>query len=216
MQLLYIEGVWRAGGNEAMVAPRIVTDDAIDDLLDRVDGLVLVGGGDIDPAQYGQTQHETVYDVFPESDSLELTLARRAVHLGVPTLAICRGMQVLNVALGGTLQQHLDDHLLPIHRTGVTHAVDVVAGSRLSQVSPTFDACWSYHHQVVDGVGSGLVVTAKSSEGLIEAIELADDTRWIVGVQWHPERNAADDPQQQSLFDELIVRARTYREGKYS
>jgi putative glutamine amidotransferase len=215
MQLLYVEAVWRAGGNEAIVAPRIVTESVVDDLLSRVDGLVLVGGGDIDPARYGQQPHPSVYDVFVEADELELTLARRAVALGVPTLAICRGMQVLNVALGGTLQQHLDhDDLIEAHRTARTHPVDVAAGTRLAAVSTEMDACWSFHHQVVDQLGDGLMVSAKSADGLIEAIEPTDAAAWVVAVQWHPERNAAEDEQQQALFDELIHQARLYRSGR--
>jgi putative glutamine amidotransferase len=213
MQMLYVEAIWRAGCHESMLAPRHITHDDALDILGRVDGLVLVGGGDVDPAHYGQDRHPEVYGVSESSDSLELTLARAAVELGVPTLAICRGMQVLNVALGGTLKQHLDpSEGWDPHRLGECHAVHVVDGSRLAQVSPsTFDAAWSYHHQAIDRVADGLIVTAKADDGCIEAIEHAAQDAWIVGVQWHPERTAAVDAQQQRLFDVLATHARDRR-----
>ncbi len=209
MQMLYVEAIWRAGCHESMLAPRHLSHDDALDLLQRVDGLVLVGGGDVDPARYGQDRHPEVYGVSEESDALELTLARAAVELGVPTLAICRGMQVLNVALGGTLQQHLDpSEGWDPHRLGECHPVEVSEGSRLAALAaPRFDAAWSYHHQAIDTVGAGLVITAKADDGCIEAIELSDPNAWIVGVQWHPERTAAHDPQQQLLFDRLAMAA---------
>ncbi len=209
MQMLYVEAIWRAGCHESMLAPRHITHDEAVEILQRVDGLVLVGGGDVDPARYGQDRHPEVYGVSEASDSLELTLARAAVELGVPTLAICRGMQVLNIAMGGSLQQHLDpSEGWDPHRLGECHPVHVVDGSRLSRVSPQqFDAAWSYHHQAIDRVGDGLSVTAKADDGCVEAIELIDQEAWIVGVQWHPERTAATDVQQQRLFDTLATYA---------
>jgi putative glutamine amidotransferase len=209
MQMLYVEAIWRAGCNEAMVAPRHLSHEDALDLLTRVDGLVLVGGGDIDPARYADQRHPEVYDVYESSDALEITLAQAAVELGVPTLAICRGMQVLNVALGGTLRQHLepDDGWQP-HRIGECHSVEVIEGSRLSECGHRFDAAWSFHHQAIDTLGDQLVVTAKADDGCIEAIELSAADTWIVGVQWHPERTAATDPQQQWLFDTLADHAR--------
>jgi putative glutamine amidotransferase len=208
MQMLYVEAIWRAGCNESMLAPRHIDHDDALDLLKRVDGLVLVGGGDVDPARYGQDRHPEVYGVSEESDSLELTLARAAVELGVPTLAICRGMQVLNIALGGTLKQHLDpSEGWDPHRLGECHSVQVVAGSRVAKIGPQVDAAWSYHHQAIDALGDGLVVTAKADDGCIEAIEFSSTDDWIVGVQWHPERTAETDPQQQWLFDTLAIHA---------
>ncbi len=215
MQMLYVEAIWRAGCNESMLAPRHLTHDDALDVLSRVDGLVLVGGGDVDPARYGQDRHPEVYGVSEASDALELTLARAAVELQLPTLAICRGMQVLNIAMGGTLQQHLDpsDGWDP-HRLGECHSVQVVQGSRLAKMGAQFDAAWSYHHQAIDSLGAGLTVTAKADDGCVEAIEVEANNSWIVGVQWHPERTASGDTQQQWLFDSLATHARDYSKSK--
>ena len=181
--------------------------------LERVDGLLLIGGGDLDPASYGAEPQAEVYGVFPESDAFELALARAAVVAGVPTLAVCRGIQVLNVALGGTLDQHITtrpgvvDHGVP----GVgsaSHPVRVLAGSRLAAamgVDADPVACSSHHHQAVAKLGDGLVAVGWSSDGLVEAVEHVDG--WVVGVQWHPEDTAADDPAQQGLFDALVGQA---------
>jgi putative glutamine amidotransferase len=213
MQQTYLEGVWRAGGNDAMIAPRPMTTEHAKELLSRVDGLILVGGGDIDPALFGQTPHPQVYGVDAEHDSLELALVHAAIELGVPTLAICRGMQVLNVALGGNLHQHITrepgfgSHGDP--REGFAlHGVSVEPGTLLAKAiggSPTIDQCWSFHHQALDQLGDGLRVTAVSDDGAIEAVEFTDaDRSWMLGVQWHPERTAHTDHVQQGLFDELI------------
>jgi putative glutamine amidotransferase len=203
MQMLYVESIWRAGCMEAMLAPRNLSDDDALDLLSRVDGLVLVGGGDVDPARYGQPPHPTVYGVNAASDDLELTLARAAVELQLPTLAICRGMQVLNVAMGGTLKQHLEpDEGWGEHRAGTCHPVKVMAGSQLAELGgDRFDAAWSFHHQAIDELAPGLTINATAEDGCIEGFEHEDS--WIMAVQWHPERTAASDPQQQALFDEL-------------
>jgi putative glutamine amidotransferase len=213
MQMLYVESIWRAGCLEAMVAPRNLTHDDALDLLSRVDGLVLVGGGDVDPARYGQTQHPTVYGVNAASDDLELTLAKAAVELGLPTLGICRGMQVLNVALGGTLKQHLEPNEgWGEHRAGSCHPVKVVDGSQLAAVGGDhFDAAWSFHHQMIDELAPGLTINATAEDGCIEGFEHNDS--WIMAVQWHPERTAAGDPQQQALFDELGRQALAYRKS---
>jgi putative glutamine amidotransferase len=216
MQQTYLDGVWRAGGNDAMIAPRPMTTDDAKEILCRVDGLVLVGGGDVDPALFGQPPHEQVYGVDADSDSLEIALVRAATDLGVPTLAICRGMQVLNVAFGGTLLQHITrepgfgPHGDPregfaLHRVSVepaTHLAKAVGGA------PTIEQCWSFHHQAIDRVADGLRITATSDDGTIEAVEWADPEQpWMMAVQWHPERRAHTDHVQQSLFDELIRQA---------
>jgi putative glutamine amidotransferase len=211
MQRSYLEGIWRAGCLEAMIAPRSLTDNEADDLLARMDGLVLVGGGDIDPAHYGQDAHPEVYGVNALSDALELTLVKAAVRARIPTLAICRGMQVLNVALGGTLCQHLDPaDGWDIHR-GPLHRIDVEPGSRIAAVAAPFDEAWSWHHQAVDQPGAGLVITGRAEDGCVEAVELDSRDTWIVGVQWHPERTAHTDAQQQGLFEALGEQARSYR-----
>ena len=214
MQHSYLDGVWRAGGMEAMIAPRFVADDEADELVSRLDGLVLVGGGDVDPALYGAARHERVYGVDAASDALEIALAKAALRAELPLLAICRGMQVLNVALGGTLDQHLTgrpgliDHGQPGAGRAL-HDVAIVPGSLLAKTqggASSMANCWSYHHQAVDRVGEGLVVSARSPDGIVEAVEFADagDRGWMLAIQWHPERTAATDPAHQSLFDELI------------
>jgi putative glutamine amidotransferase len=196
-------------------------------ILEPFDGLVLVGGGDVDPARYGaalDTEHN--YGVEEDRDELEIGLLLAADRLHVPTLAICRGMQVMNVAFGGTLHQHLPDmpglleHGVPVADTITTHEVTPTPGSRLSATTKSGPlVCSSHHHQGVDRLGTDLVATGHSPDGLVEAIELRqndpDDVHlpWMVGVQWHPEDTAPGDPAQQSLFDaiELLARLRGTR-----
>lgn len=221
MQNVYLEALWRAGCDEAIVAPRMWSFDDARSFLSRLDGLVLVGGGDVDPARFGQPRHERTYGVVAESDQLEVAMLEAAIDLGLPTLAICRGLQVLNVAFGGTLHQHITDapgfqHHGQPGEGFASHGVDVEPGSLLSKSqggSTRIDACWSYHHQVIDELGVGLVVTARSDDGAIEAVEVARSraTDWLVAVQWHPERTAATDPSQQALFDELARQAEARR-----
>ena len=215
MQMTYIEALWRAGGHEAMLAPREITD--ADALLARVDGLILVGGGDIDPVHFGQPPHHQAYGFEAASDTLELALARAALRAELPLLAICRGMQVLNVALGGTLHQHITgadgvgEHGDP--RLGFAgHGVDVESGSLIDKAiggAGRIDSCWSFHHQAVDRLAPGLVVTGRSDDGMIEAVEFdsSHSRSWMIGCQWHPERTAHDDPQQQALFNDLVAAA---------
>jgi putative glutamine amidotransferase len=203
----YISSVRRAGGRALLVPPG-EPDPA--GLLDLVDGLLLTGGGDIDPARFGGAPHETVYQTDTQRDSLELDLIRMAIDRGTPTLAICRGMQVVNVALGGTLHVHLPDvvgetvrHRLP-PREPVPHAVSVEDGCSLalimgaSEVEPM-----SWHHQGVDELGDGLRVVATAPDGVIEAVAL-DEHPWLAAVQWHPELTAAADPTQAALFDAFV------------
>lgn len=216
MQYTYLESLWRAGCDEAIVAPRPLSDAEARNYLSRVDGLVLVGGGDMDPALFGQERHPRVYDVEPKSDALELALAKAAFEMGKPFLAICRGMQVLNVALGGTLHQHITgesgfgEHGDPAEGKAM-HGVEVEAGSMLSKAiggETTIEECWSFHHQAIDSLAPGLTVSARSYDGAIEGIERADPAAgWVLGVQWHPERTSHRDPLQQALFNELSAQA---------
>jgi putative glutamine amidotransferase len=216
IQYTYLESLWRSGCDEAMVAPRSLTASDARAYLSRVDGLVIVGGGDVDPALFGQERHEKVYDVEPNSDALELALAKAAFEMGKPFLAICRGMQVLNVALGGTLHQHITrepgfgEHGDPSEGKAL-HSVNVDPGTALSKAiggASTIESCWSFHHQAIDILGAGLIVSARSDDGAVEGIERADSGGgWLVGVQWHPERTSHQDPNQQSLFNELAAHA---------
>jgi gamma-glutamyl-gamma-aminobutyrate hydrolase PuuD len=198
----YCDAVVRAGGIPVVLPPSNELIDRIDDVLDRVDGLVLHGGVDINPRRYGATTIDpNVYGVSDELDDVEFAVLTRAIERDLPTLAICRGFQVLNVERGGSLIQHLESDA---HRD-VFHEVEVSDGSRLAEALGSHRAgrCHSFHHQVVDRLGDGLVITGHADDGIIEAIEVVD-RRWVVGVQWHPEDTAADDPEQQALFDRFV------------
>lgn len=220
MQNVYLDALWRSGADEAIVAPRSISVDDAKQYLERMDGLVLVGGGDVDPQRFGQIAHPRTYGVVDTSDDLEMSLMLAALELGLPTLAICRGLQVLNVALGGSLHQHITDgpgfqHHGQPGEGHVRHSVEVEAGSLLAKTqggAARIESCWSYHHQAADQLGTGLVVSARSDDGTVEALELeeAESKGWMVAVQWHPERTAANDPAQQVLFDELSRQALDY------
>ncbi|MGI8685455.1 MAG: gamma-glutamyl-gamma-aminobutyrate hydrolase family protein [Acidimicrobiales bacterium] len=204
----YVSSVDRAGLRPVLLPP--ASGIGADELLAPFDGLLLAGGGDVDPARYGGGEpHPAVYGVDPVRDEAELGLALAALEAGIPLFAICRGMQVLNVALGGTLHQHLPDlsgldlHGHPTGQSSVLHDVKVPDGSRLAAAcGRAVLRCTSHHHQGVDRLADGLVAVAWSGDGLVEAVELADPGRpWVVGVQWHPEMTSADDPGQQAIFD---------------
>jgi putative glutamine amidotransferase len=199
----YADAIHRAGGRLLALPP---IDDRLDELVEvvaRVDGVVLHGGGDLDPARYGAAdRHPAVAGVEPAHDRVELAVVAAALDVGVPVLAICRGMQVLNVALGGTLVQHLEpsavDHLDALHEVAVS------PGSRLaSALGTTAVTGHSWHHQALDRLGDGLVVTGRAADGVVEAVELPG--RWVLGVQWHPEDTAAEDPVNQRLFDAFVA-----------
>ena len=206
---LYLDALCRAGASPMVVHPGLPVN-ALADVLGRADGLLLLGGGDVDPDCYGATdRHPTLYDIRSDQDAFELAALRCAISLDMPVLAVCRGAQLLNVACGGTLRQHIgDDESLGEHR-GVVHPVSVSAGSRVaSLVGGEAAEVASRHHQAVDTLGSGLTVTARAPDGIVEAVEL--DEGWVVGVQWHPEDTAATDPAQQSVFDGFVARCRAF------
>jgi putative glutamine amidotransferase len=201
----YFRAVERAGGVPLMLPPIPSLTDRFVDLVHRVDAIVLHGGGDVDPRRYGEDPSaEQLYGIVAEHDEVEIALVREAVAADVPMLAICRGMQVLNVALGGSLVQHIgsEDHWLQLH------PVEVDADSRLAAAlgSTRAEACHSVHHQAVARLGEGLRVVGHAADGIPEAIE-AEHCRWAVGVQWHPEDTAGADAQQQRLFDQLLAQA---------
>jgi len=187
-------------------------------VLDHVNGLLLAGGGDVDPARYGAAPHPQNYGVDPARDEVELTLVRAAMDAGVPVLAVCRGLQVLNVAMGGTLHQHLpelegmDLHGHPLRDMSVLHEVKVAAGTQLAQACGSeVLRCASHHHQGIDRLADGLTAVAWSGDGLVEAVERSDpEHAWLVAVQWHPEMTPAD-PCQQGLFDAFVAEAAARR-----
>jgi putative glutamine amidotransferase len=210
----YVEALHRAGAREAILMPVAIDDADAGEVLDRFDGLLLIGGGDLQPEEYGQERRDEVYGVIPHRDRFEVALARAAVARGLPTLAICRGHQVLNVAMGGSLDQHISDRngVLAHGKPGVpggssVHDVEIERGSRLAgAMGVTRASCSSHHHQAVDHPGGGLRVTARAPDRVIEGIELDGDA-WIVGAQWHPEDTAGADPVQQRLFDAFVRQA---------
>jgi putative glutamine amidotransferase len=201
----YFRGVQRAGGVPLMLPPIPALIDRLPDVLSRFDAVVLHGGGDVDPRRYGQQPTaDELYGIVAEHDEVELAVVHAALAIDLPILAICRGMQIVNVALGGSLVQHIgtEDHWF------ATHPVDVAPGSRLSKALGTERpaACHSVHHQSIGRLGDGLTLVGQADDGMPEAMEV-DDARWAVCVQWHPEDTAATDPQQQALFDELVRQA---------
>ena len=208
----YFESLTRAGAWPALIDP--VGDPA--GLLDRFAALVLTGGADLDPETYGQAPHAKTYGVHREADDFELALARDARARELPTLAICRGFQVLNTALGGTLYQHIPENpgVEPHGRPGEpgggrTQEINIEAGTLLAKVMGTnrpVGTC--HHHQAVDQVGAGLRVVARADDGIVEGLELTDTGGWMLAVQWHPEDTAATDPANQRLFDALVAETR--------
>jgi putative glutamine amidotransferase len=191
----FVEPVRRAGALALLLAPDPELIAAPDELLDRVDGLMLAGGADVDPASYGAQPHPLTLDPDPARDAFEIALVRRALQRDLPLLGICRGMQIIAVACGGTLHQHLPERLGHEHHRrvagsfdGADHDVRLLAGSLAARAAgEELHATKSHHHQGVDRVGDGLLVTGWAQiDELPEAIE-APGNRFALGVQWHPE-----------------------------
>ena len=203
--LAYVKAVRKAGGIPVLL-PLVEPDDAAA-LVARVDGVILTGGFDVDPSTYGQPPHPETGPVDPVRDGLELAAARATVAADIPLLAICRGIQVLNVALGGTLVQHLDKHHNVERYNEVVHPVSVEAGSVLAgwlEGADSLDVN-TLHHQAVDSVAPGCRAVAWAHDGTVEGIEV-EGARAVVGVQWHPEllRHL---PDHLRLFESLVAAA---------
>jgi gamma-glutamyl-gamma-aminobutyrate hydrolase PuuD len=197
----YVAALVAAGAQVALLPPSAPAHPEA--LLAPFDGLLLAGGGDIEPARYGAADHPAQYGTDPDRDQLELELARAAVRLGIPTLGICRGVQLLNVAFGGTLVQHLPDvDGLVEHRNEAKqamHGLRVEPGSRLAGALGQVEAeGLSHHHQSLDRLGDGFRPVAWAPDGLVEGIERVEG--WTVGVLWHPESTAQADPVQHRLL----------------
>jgi len=206
----YVRAVERAGGRALLVPP---SDDGVDETLEALDGLIFSGGSDLDPELYGQEAHAETLGVVRNRDTAELALLEAALERDMPVLAICRGSQVLNVARGGDLVQHLPDVVgdeKHKHTPGTfaDHDVSVEDGSRLASVLGERAPVKSHHHQGFGEVGEGLRVVAHAEDGTIEAVE--DPTRrFALGVLWHPE--AGEDAR---LFEELVREAEQYRSAR--
>ncbi len=214
--LTYVNALIRAGASPLLI-PHLPGGVQLRTLYESLDGLLLPGGEDVDPAHYGESRHEECGTVSPERDETELTLARWAMAEGKPLLSICRGIQVLNVALGGSLYQDIPaqrpgaekhDWHSGFSRDHLPHTVAVTPGTRLADlVGAGLLPVNSLHHQAVKEVAPGLVATARTADEIIEAVE-APDHPFALGIQWHPEELAGNDARAQRLFDSLVAASR--------
>jgi putative glutamine amidotransferase len=211
----YIEGITRAGGLAIMLPPQQLSSAEAKDIVSSLDGLMLCGGRDIDPSRYGQSPHAEAEQPDKLRDDLEEKLLSAAIDADLPFLGICRGAQMLNINRGGTLIQHLPDvvgdNRYQLGNAQFTPAdVEVETSSILgSLVGDKVSNAALYHHQAIDELGKGLKITAKSEDGIVEAVELADHP-FGVAVQWHPEQTLDD----LRIFEGLIEAARKYRGTK--
>ncbi|WP_344792067.1 gamma-glutamyl-gamma-aminobutyrate hydrolase family protein [Gryllotalpicola daejeonensis] len=210
----YLDGVTDAGGIAVLLPPQPASATDAAEVLSRLDGLIIAGGVDVDPARYGQAPHEKTDAPQELRDAWDFALLDAAITAEVPFLAICRGAQVLNVLRGGTLHQHLPDVVgSPRYQLGGGAfnrvPIEVEPGSAVGELIGEHALGSMYHHQAIDEVGEGLVVTARSDEGVIEAVELPE-VPFGVAVQWHPEEDTAD----RRLFAGLVDAARTYASGR--
>ena len=207
----YVRAVEQAGGRALLVPP---SEDGVEETLEALDGLVFSGGSDLDPDLYDQEAHEQTFGISKERDRAELELLKAALDRDMPVLAICRGSQVLNVARGGDLVQHLPDVVgdeKHKHTPGAfaDHDVTVEDGTRLASLLGDHAPVKSHHHQGIGRIGAGLRVAAHAEDGSVEAVE-DPGRRFAVGVLWHPE--AGEDAR---LFEELVREAAQYRESRH-
>jgi putative glutamine amidotransferase len=206
----YVQAVEAAGGRALLVPPSM---EGIEETLDALDGLLFSGGSDLDPELYGQEAHSETDGVVPERDRAEIALLQAALERDMPVLAVCRGSQVLNVARGGDLVQHLPEVVgdeKHKHTPGVfaDHDVDLVSGTRVQQILGDHAPVKSHHHQGYGQLGEGLREAARADDGTIEALE-DPSRRFALGVLWHPE--AGEDF---ALFEALVEEARAYHEAR--
>jgi putative glutamine amidotransferase len=215
----YVKGVSEAGGVPVILSPSLSLR-AAETLLDGLDGLLLSGGPDLDPGYYGEGPIPELGTTIPEWDALEMALLRLALEQGMPIFGICRGMQILNVALGGTLYQDVPsqlgadvfNHWQTTPKCQVTHEVEVLDDSYLAKITdrPKVEVN-SYHHQGIKGLADVLTVAARCADGVIEALESRYfSDRWIVGVQWHPEGMRDTESGHRNLFEAHVCAAERY------
>jgi len=212
----YLHAVQQAGGVPVVLPPQL-SEASLARLARGLDGLLLTGGGDIDPARFGEAPHPTLYDVAPSRDSLETAAIQAAMDRRLPILAICRGAQVLNVALGGSLFQDVGTepgteirHSQQEPRDQPSHKVKVAPGSLLAETLGADEVeVNSMHHQAVKAVGAGLAAVAWAPDQIVEGLELTDRSRFVLGVQWHPEELVGHSEPARRLFAALVRSART-------
>ncbi|EPR77632.1 Gamma-glutamyl-GABA hydrolase [Leifsonia rubra CMS 76R] len=214
---IYFEAVTDAGGIAVLLPPQPVDSEIAASIIHGLDGLILTGGKDVDPARYGQEAHPTTDVPRKDRDAFEDALVRAAIEQNVPFLGICRGAQMLNVALGGTIHQHLPDVIGSTRYSagGGTFLVNDVAVEPQSTLASLLGgdrniAVKSYHHQAIDELADGLVVTGRGDDGVIQAIELPS-VDFGVAVQWHPEEDAKEDAR---LFRGIVDAAARHRESR--
>jgi putative glutamine amidotransferase len=209
-----VAAVYAAGGEPLVVHPHApgaeVSEVEVAERLHWAEGILLPGGGDLSARWYARHAHHSLYDVDEEQDAFDLAVTRMALHRGIPLLSVCRGTQVVNVALGGTLVQDMDEHdgEMAHHRHHVHH-VTVDHGTLAHGILGEGVEVSCHHHQCLDRVASRLLVTARSEEGVVEAVEMPGAPGWYLGVQWHPEDTYLDRPQQLAVFGALVAVARS-------
>lgn len=215
-----VDGVYAAGGEPVLIHPHAPGGEASErEVSERIafaDGVLLPGGGDLSARWYGLGEHESLYDVDEEQDAFDLALARVCLTEGVPLLAICRGLQVVTVARDGTLVQHmgeLPDAVRADHMNHL-HTVSVDADSLLAQVVPATMSVSCYHHQCVARPGEGMEVVATAEDGTPEAFTIPSAPGWFLGLQWHPEDTADQDPAQAALFAAHVAAAGSAPAGR--
>jgi putative glutamine amidotransferase len=211
----YLHAVQQAGGVPVPLPPQL-SASSLQQLGAELHGLLLTGGGDMDPALFDEAPHATLYDVAPARDTLETSVLHLALQRGVPVLAVCRGIQVLNVALGGSLYQDVGaepgtqvPHSQKEPRDQPTHKVKVTPGSRLAETLGTDELeVNSMHHQAIKRLGRGLTAVAWAPDQIVEGAELGEPARFVLGVQWHPEELVGHSEPARRLFAALVAAAR--------
>ena len=212
----YLHAVQRAGGVPVALPPQL-SSASMRQLAGELQGLLLTGGGDMDPALFGEAPHATLYDVAPSRDTLETSVLHVALDRGLPVLAVCRGLQVLNVALGGSLHQDVGTdpgtqmpHSQKEPRDQPTHKVKLTPGCRLAETLGADELeVNSMHHQAIKRLGRGLIAVAWAPDQIVEGAEIADPSRFVLGVQWHPEELVGHSEPARRLFAALVAAART-------
>ncbi len=206
----YVQAIYKSGATPILI-PVIPDQDAVDHYMQIVDGLILSGGTDVDPKYFGQEPIRGTGRVYPERDSLEIALARKALKLKLPVLGICRGIQVLNIAFGGDIYQDIYsqvpgvlEHSQKAPRNSSWHSIELLPESKVGRILGVKELrVNSFHHQAIRNIAPGFRVVARSRDGIIEGIE-TENHQFVIGVQWHPEALVEDDDIALNLFQAFI------------